>query len=135
MKINGKEVTVGQIASVLTIITVLTAGGFFLHGYFAKTADLQTLQIKLDTYKVEQEKTVLQLKQNAQIEVWTTEQTFIVIRKDTILDRMMVEGAKEQTDARDRQLDRWQGQLDDHTIREREIKKSKEDLKIQMLTP
>ena len=135
MKINGKEITVGQIASILTIIALLTSGGFFVHGYFAKTAELVSLKTELTTYKADQEKTVLQLKQNAQLEVWTTEQTFIVIRKDTILDRMAIEGAKEKTDSRDRQLDRWQGQLDDHTIRERDIKKSKEDLKLQMLTP
>jgi len=133
MKINGKEITVGQIASILTIVALLSSGGFFVNGYFAKSIELAALETELTIYKADQEKTVLQLRQTAQLEIWTTEQTFIVIRKDTILDRMMVEAAKEKTDARDRQLDRWQKQLDDHTIREREIKSSKEDLKLQML--
>lgn len=132
MKTN---LTVGQMASILTIVSLLSAGGFFVHGYFAKTAELEELQTELTTYKVDQEKIVLKLKQNAQIEIWTTEQTFIVIRKDTILDRMNIESKALPSSNRDRQLDRWQKQLDDHTIREREIKSSKEALKLQMLTP
>lgn len=132
MKTN---LTVGQMASILTIVSLLSAGGFFVHGYFAKTAELDELQTELTTYKVDQEKIVLKLKQNAQIEIWTTEQTFIVIRKDTILDRMNIESKALPSSNRDRQLDRWQKQLDDHTIREREIKSSKEALKLQMLTP
>ncbi len=89
MRIKNKEITVGQIASILTILTLLSGAGFFIHGYFAKTAELVTLKTELTTYKVEQQKTVLQLKQNAQLEVWTTEQTFIVILPSRVHDKCM----------------------------------------------
>ena len=132
MKLN---MTVGQIASVLTIISLLTAGGFFVHGYFAKTAELVSLKAELTTYKLEQERTVLRLQRELKLESWTTEQTFIVIRGDTILDRIAIVEEKEQTDRRDRQLDRWQKQLEDQAARKREIKSSQEDLRLLMLTP
>ena len=132
MKVNGKEVTLGQIASLLTIIALLSSGGFFVHGYFAKSAELAELQTELTTYKTEQKKEILRLKQEAQLESWATEQTFIVIRKDTILDRLVTESKKGDA-ADDFQIGRWNSQLEGLSDREAEIKSAREALKLQML--
>ena len=132
MELNGKKITLGQIASLLTIIALLSSGGFFVHGYFAKSAEVTSMKTELKTYKAEQKKTVLRLKQEAQLQTWTTEQTFIVIRKDTILDRLFTESKKTTPDSF--QIGRWEDQLDQLAAREAEIKSAKEALKVQMLT-
>ena len=131
MKINGKEISLGQIASILTIIGLLSSGGFFVHGYFAKSQELVNVQSELDDYKEEQKAEVLRLKQEAQMQTWTTEQTFIVIRKDTIEDRLFKEAKKENPDTF--QIDRWNSQLQMLQNREAEIRTQKEALKLQML--
>lgn len=131
MKVNGKDITLGQIAAALTIIAMLSSGGFFVHGYFAKTHQMTAMQKELETYKTVQVKKILRLKQEAQLNTWTTEQTFIVIRKDTILDRLLTESKKTTPDAF--QTGRWEDQLDTLTAREAEIKTLKEGLKLDML--
>ena len=83
-------------------------------------------------YKADQKRTVLRLKREAQMQNWSTEQTFIVIRKDTILDRLQTESKKENPDSF--QVNRWEDQLDSLTAREAEIKTAKEALKLQMLS-
>lgn len=132
MKVNGREITLGNIVSILTIIGLLFSGGFFVHGYFAKSAELLLLKTEIELYKTQQQTKILKLKQEAQLNIWTTEQTFIVIRKDTILDRLGSESRKETPDTF--QINRWEDQLDSLTAREAEIKTSKEALKIQMLS-
>ena len=132
MKINNKEITLAQIVSILTIIGLLSSSGFFVHGYFAKSYDIIQVTAQLDSYKTQQQAKILRLKQEAQLNIWSTEQTFIVIRKDTILDRLSTESKKDDPDSF--QTNRWEDQLDSLTAREAEIKTAKEALKLQMLS-
>lgn len=132
MKINNKEITLAQIVSILTIIGLLSSSGFFVHGYFAKSHDIIQVTAQLDSYKTQQQAKILRLKQEAQLNIWSTEQTFIVIRKDTILDRLSTESKKEEPDSF--QTKRWEDQLDSLTAREAEIKTARESLKLQMLS-
>ncbi len=127
--------TVSQIASMLTIVAFLSTTGFFIHGYFAKTTELVALKTELSTYKVEQEKTVLRLQRELKLESWTTEQTFIVLREDTILDRIAIVEELEQTVRRTGQLKRWNIQLETQAARKRDIQSLSEDLRLQMLQP
>ena len=132
MKINNKEITLAQIVSILTIIGLLSSSGFFVHGYFAKSYDIIQVTAQLDSHKAQQQAKILRLKQEAQLNIWSTEQTFIVIRKDTILDRLSTESKKDDPDSF--QTNRWEDQLDSLTAREAEIKTAKEALKLQMLS-
>ena len=119
-----KDLPWTAIGVIITIIASLFGAWLFMDNYFAKVEQLNAFKAKNQKeHKLDQ--------QTAQIDRWSVEESFILIRIDTIEDRVWREMKTDDSDTL--QIARWEAQVAALTLRQVAIQRLKEQLQIAIL--